>query len=303
MAQRVIHVSRRSFWILSRYLSKPDNPDVKLPGDLIFYSRAAHARSLEASLETINAQKHAWFSNICTQQQSYPPLAVGTDSKHPPYVVISDAYLEKTMEERIDVKNLPIDHLEEGKLVFQDQSHENVDAMIFCTGYRADLPFFSSEILDQLGFQPDDELQPLLLHKTVFPKNLFGMAFVGLYRGPYFGVMELQARWACMVFSGNLPPPSKEEITLGIAEEQKIRAMVPRPQFPHGNYVGLCEELAQQIGVAPNLETIEIKDPDLYQKLMDGPFTVASYRLEGFGRKPSIALPMIEQINKRFLGS
>ena len=28
---------------------------------------------------------------------------------------------------------------------------------------------------------------------------------VGLYRGPYFATMELQARWACGTFSGRLP--------------------------------------------------------------------------------------------------
>jgi dimethylaniline monooxygenase (N-oxide forming) len=297
-AEKVIHIAPGSFWVLSRHLKHPKDPAKKLPGDLIFYNRASHLKSISVPLEDINTKKHAWFRSICNQGKLCSELEVTTHPKHPPYVAISDNYVQGVFDKRIHVKKVRIDHLEDGKMIFKDGKSEQVDSIICCTGYQTELPFFEAGILKELEFRPEDKLQPLLLHKTVFPKNLSGIAFVGFYRGPFFGAMELQARWACMAFSGKIPLPSQEEIELGIIEERKIREMQPRPQFPHGDYVGLCEDLAQQIGAAPDLEKIKEEDPKLYKQLMDGPFTAASYRLNGFGSDRELALHLIEQINK-----
>ncbi len=293
-AKHVSHIASKSFWIIPRYLTEK-----KLPADLIFYSRAADLKSKDLPLEQNNASKNSWFRSLCVDQEKYPELKNDTDLKAPPFVAISDSYVKDVEEKRIDVKKLTIDHLEADKIVFENGQSENSDAIICCTGYQAALLFFREDVLKELEFKPEDKLQPLLLHKTVFPKNLPGLAFVGMYRGPYFGVMELQARWACMAFSGKVPLPTEAEINLGIEEEKKIRDQQPRPQFPHGNYVGFCEDLARQIGAAPNLEKIKEEGPELHKKLMDGPFTVASYRLNGFGSNPTLARQNIEQINQR----
>jgi dimethylaniline monooxygenase (N-oxide forming) len=296
-AEKVIHVAPKSFWILPRHLKNPKDPTKDLPGDLIFYSRASQQKSAGISLEEVYVKKHSWFRTICDQGKKCPDLEVTTSPKHPPYVAISDQYVDSVAKKYIDVKKIRVDRLEKGKIVFQDGKSEQIDSIIYCTGYRTELPFFNHEILKALEFLPEDKFQPLLLHKTVFPKNLSGLAFVGMYRGPFFGAMELQARWACMAFSGKIPLPSQPEIEQGIIEEQKIREMQPRPQFPHGDYVGFCEDLAKQIGVAPDLAKIETEDPKLFQKLVNGPFTVASYRLHGYGNDPQCALHLIEQIN------
>lgn len=71
---------------------------------------------------------------------------------------------------------------------------------------------------------------------------------------------------------------------------------MPRPQFPHGDYVGFCEDLAKQIGAQPDLEKIKIEDPDLYQKLWTGPLTPEHYRLTGFGSNPESAQRAIQKI-------
>ena len=72
---------------------------------------------------------------------------------------------------------------------------------------------------------------------------------VGLYHGPYFGIMELQARWAAALLSGTVAPPTAEEAAEGLARELEIRDRMPRPQFPHGEYVAFADELAAAIGV------------------------------------------------------
>lgn len=128
------------------------------------------------------------------------------------------------------------------------------DAIILCTGFGPSLPFLSEELKRALGYDPTDRLQPLLLHKATFPPSPSpspsppNLAFVGMYRGPYFAAMELQAKWAAAVFSQSLPPPSEEAIQEGIEAEKGIRDQVPRPQFPHGDYVGFCNDLGRELG-------------------------------------------------------
>lgn len=278
-AARVTNFMRRPVWILPRYLSKQ-------PLDLVFYSRAAAERSKGIAPEELNKIKNCWFQTLCKLQgEVCPDLEVKAPATTPPFVSISDTYLESVAKGKIEVKTGVIDRF------------ENFDAIIFCTGYQIAFPFLDPDTLSKLAFRPDDQHQPLLLHKTVFHPSLPKMAFVGMNRGPYFGTMELQARWACMSFGGQIPLPSDEEMQKGIKDELEIRERVPRPQFPHGDYVTFSEDLASQIGVVPNFTIMKKEEPRLYQRLWDGPFSNASYRLSGFGKNPQVALELIERMN------
>ncbi|CAM9573862.1 unnamed protein product, partial [Hapterophycus canaliculatus] len=69
-----------------------------------------------------------------------------------------------------------------------------VDHVIFCTGLRPRLRFLPEELLRLLEFDENDLLQPLVLHLQTWNPRVPGLGFVGVYRGPYFGSMELQAR-------------------------------------------------------------------------------------------------------------
>jgi dimethylaniline monooxygenase (N-oxide forming) len=95
--------------------------------------------------------------------------------------------------------------------------------------------------------------------------------------------------------------PSKEEMLEGIKQEEQIRDQLPRPQFPHGNYVKRCNELASLIGVLPDLEGLKKQNPPLHEKLFNGPFTTASFRLQGFGSNPEVASKIIDEINQSTL--
>ena len=85
-----------------------------------------------------------------------------------------------------------------------------------------------------------------------------------------------------MTFSGKTQLPSIEEMEKGVEQEKNIRDLEAKPQFSH-NYFRLCDEIAAQIRVLPDFATLMTEDPNLYEMLMNGPFTVACYRLFGFG--------------------
>ncbi len=297
-AKSVTNIFHRAMWILPRYLPSAKKPEQKLPLDLIFYSRAANARSQGVPAEELNARKSNWFRGLTKQGEKCPELAVETAPSSSQFVVISDAYTEQVEAGKIALKKGSIERMEQGKLIFKDGSALDADAVIFCTGYQTEIPFFSKDILSSLDFDPADQLQPLLLHKTVFHPNLPGIAFIGMYRGPFFGILELQSRWACMALSKKITAPSKQEMENGIQVERQIREARPRPQFPHGDYVNFADDLARQIGALPDWKKFESENPSLHNKLWEGPLTAASYRLTGFGSNPDVALPLIDRINQ-----
>lgn len=133
---------------------------------------------------------------------------------------------------------------------------------------------------------------PVLLHETVWAKGVDGLAFVGFYRGPYFGVMELQARWAAGVFAGDIAAPLPAEIDKGVSAAREIRQTVPRPQFPYANYVGLADGLAKRVGCYPELSA---SDP-FYSRVYDGCLVPSHFRLSGKHSNRAVAEQVIESI-------
>lgn len=298
VAESVTNVYRRTMWLMPRYLASFHNPEKKLPLDLLFYTRAANALSQGTPIEVSNVRKGNWFKNVLKQEEKCSELAVEVGPATPPFVVVSDRYAENVQEGKIALKKGALERMEKSRLHFEDGSSLEADAVIFCTGYQTELPFLSQENQDLIEFDPQDQLQPLLMHKTVFHPDLPQAAFVGMYRGPFFSTIELQARWACMVFSQKIPVPSLEDMEKGIQFERKIREAIPRQQFPHGDYVNFTDDIAKQAAVLPNWEEIRAENPELYRKTWSGPLSGASYRLTGFGANPELAETMINRINQ-----
>jgi dimethylaniline monooxygenase (N-oxide forming) len=295
-AKEVYSIFPRIKWVMSRYLKERDSARI-LPFDLALYSRATVSKYQGLAPHELNARIQNIYSTLCHKQAEIcPELALPVTSAAPLFLSISDSYLLEVKRGTIVPKKGSITRVEGSTLHLSNGESIIVDSLIFCTGYRADLPFFSPQIQEQLGFRQDDPdlIQPFLLYKTVFHPELPNMAFVGMARlGIVFGPAELQARLACLTLSGKLPWPTKAAMEEGIRAEQTLRDMNPRPQFVRG-YIGFCDDLAKMIGVLPDFDTLREEDPPLYAKLWDGPFTTASYRLTGFGSDRAFATKKID---------
>lgn len=290
-AKEVTNVIHNPFWVLPRLIPKYyDQPEKRLPSDLVFYTRKPRPLNpslLQDSTFTINK----YFKSIVGNDQSEcsEALKMDLESNEPARVIISDSYLNEVTKRHIHVKKGNIKEFDDNGLIFEDNSRLNADAVIFSTGYQLHLPFFDKSILDQLGYVEHDQLQPLLLYKCTFHPDLPNLAFVGVYRGPYFTVMELQARWASMVFNNEIPLPPRATMLNGIRGELDIREQKPRPQFPHGDYVQLADSLAQEIKALPNFNSLQQENPTLYKILWEGPVVPGHYRFFGPHNKPEIA--------------
>lgn len=167
-----------------------------------------------------------------------------------------------------------------------------VDVIIFATGYKpTSFPsFLSQQILKELAYQPNDKFLPLLLYDQILHPSLISYSsnahstdetthvhagFIGMYNGPYFGVLESQARYLAGLFQGSIKPPPKSELEEQIARFKAMREgrnsgkLELREQASWGDYLGIMEELDRRI--------LEVKapQPDQVRRGIDKAISVA----------------------------
>ena len=157
-------------------------------------------------------------------------------------------------------------------VTFTDGSTETVEVIVCATGYDVDLPY-----LDALGLGLD------LYHRT-FDPDLPGLGVMGqfLALGPYFPLLELQARWIVAVFSGEVDLPGDAE----------MRAVIARGRPPLDAHNALALTLSEALGVSPE----PLDWPGLAEPLVFGPLLPPRYRLSGPGAQPGAAARFAEQL-------
>ncbi|TSK58148.1 Dimethylaniline monooxygenase [N-oxide-forming] 5 [Bagarius yarrelli] len=170
-------------------------------------------------------------------------------------------------------------------VVFVNETiEEGIDAVVFCTGYKAIFPFLlTSNINNPVG--------KVSLYKNVFPLSLehHTLAFIGLVSatGPVMPVVEMQARWTTRVFAGlnKLPPVS----VMQKLSEKDWKAKLKRHSCPNKaslnvDYIPYMDSIAKEIGVRPNFLWLFLTDPGLGFRVMFGPCTPYQFRLFGPGQ-------------------
>jgi dimethylaniline monooxygenase (N-oxide forming) len=102
---------------------------------------------------------------------------------------------------------------------FVDGSEEEVDLVVYCTGYKITFPFFRPEVLAA----PDNKLP---LYRRVVSVERPGLYFIGFIQplGPIMPLAEAQVEWVADVLSGRAGLPAADEMRREIAvEEEKQR--------------------------------------------------------------------------------
>lgn len=156
------------------------------------------------------------------------------------------------------------------QVVFEDGTEASFDVLIFGTGYGFDLPFLDAASKNVLATdQPHMQLWRHTLHPE-FP----GLAFLGYYNaiGPYFPVLELQARWIAGMFSGQCPVPDEPALRVALAAQRENGPLAERYPMHH-----LVLLFARALGVLPRPQNW----PGLHRQLLFGPLCSNLFRLEG----------------------
>jgi len=117
-----------------------------------------------------------------------------------------------------------IDRFTGGRWVrFVDGSEEEVDLVVYCTGYKITFPFFRPEVLQA----PDNRLP---LYRRVVSVERPGLYFIGFIQplGPIMPLAEAQAEWVADVLAGRaaLPAPAEMQREIAVEEERQRKRFV-----------------------------------------------------------------------------
>ncbi|CAM9749616.1 unnamed protein product [Ectocarpus sp. 12 AP-2014] len=233
----------------------------RVPLDLALYSRRARAGSkLTPALEKLESSRKFLVelagsdpgdAHEALRLSQRSENSHGSDSGSV-RVVVSDDFLDRVRDGCIEIRQRLIALETTGRTVrFSDGEVEEVDHVILCTGLGPSLGFLPGDVLRQFEHDKGDLLQPLILHLQAWNPSVPDLGFVGIYRGPYFGVIELQARWIARMWSGAVPMPTEAESAAALQESRSVRTATPRPQFPT-DYVDMMEGLAGVAGLLPS---------------------------------------------------
>ncbi|XP_058556347.1 dimethylaniline monooxygenase [N-oxide-forming] 4 [Neofelis nebulosa] len=172
----------------------------------------------------------------------------------------------------------------ETSAVFEDGTvEENLDVVIFTTGYTFSFPFLEEPLKSLCT-------KKIFLYKQVFPSNLerATLAIIGLIslKGSILSGTELQARWATRVFKGLCKiPPSPKLMAEATKKEQLIERDVMKDISKDKlEYITYMDDIAACIGTKPSVPFLFLKDPRLAWEVFFGPCTPYQYRLKGPGK-------------------
>jgi hypothetical protein len=108
-----------------------------------------------------------------------------------------------------------IESLDEHSVRFVDGQEEQIDVIVWCTGYTITFPFLPTDVLEA----KDNELP---LYRMVVPPDLDGLYFIALLQplGAMMPLAEAQSEWVADLLAGDSALPSREEMRKEIADRR-----------------------------------------------------------------------------------
>jgi len=99
---------------------------------------------------------------------------------------------------------------------FVDGTSEEIDTIVWCTGYRITFPFLGAEVVETAGNRVS------LFQRVVHPDRP-GLYFIGLVQplGAIMPIAELQSEWVADVIEGHAALPAPTEMREAIREEEE----------------------------------------------------------------------------------
>lgn len=185
-----------------------------------------------------------------------------------------------------------VERLEDRRVVFVDGSGHDVDAVVYCTGYRPGpslLPPAPAHERDGATVPPVPR-SARDLYKLTIPPDHPNVAVIGFARGQIGAITlstELQARWWALIVSGKRRLPSRGEMRRHAAS---LRHHGRRFHQPTRTTPCFAYSVARQdIGCEPDLFELFLTDRRLWFAVLMGPVCAAHFRLRGPHATPDAA--------------
>ncbi|EHK18044.1 uncharacterized protein TRIVIDRAFT_57871 [Trichoderma virens Gv29-8] len=274
----IYHAIQRPIWVFPLYTT-PEPTFAAAPFaplDLGSYNINNRPRPLENTQGHISQEHanmvHTIFESSLGDQEQFSPLMMPNEQERdqPAYLAVSDWYSEFVRSGMITLSFGKVLSLE-GDLVTLDDHGAQIDdiaAVVLATGFDPSpcVNFLPKQILETLQHSPRHYSQALALafHGTHHPE-VPNLGFVGFYRSPYWGIMQMHARFIADLWSGQTGSKS-EALERKLQTDDSIKRTLnlrddPRlSQFPMGDYMYLMQEFSEALSI-PMHESIMPKTP------------------------------------------
>ncbi|MGW0827658.1 flavin-containing monooxygenase [Streptomyces sp. NPDC002845] len=159
-------------------------------------------------------------------------------------VTISDEILSRIRHGALTPRPA-IDSIDGSRVLFTDQSSEEADAIVYCTGFRMNFPFLPA------GW-PAGPRGSVELYKRVVAPDRPGLYFIGLVRplGAITRLVEAQAHWVARIVDGEAGLPSSEIMRKEISDY--LSGIADR--------YGESEGSSIQVDVVPYLQELRVEE-------------------------------------------
>jgi len=198
-------------------------------------------------------------------------------------------------------------------VVFDDNTEEEVDEIVCCTGFGNHFAFLETEEnakdLQLQQVAKDAQISHNLYKHCVHPLTGADLFFIGFVR-PCFGAIpplaEMQARWYAQLCSGNVQLVDKETMIKHSEIYVKYIENLFTPYRTNRivnltDHVMYGDDISRLIGCRPNFVRMFFTDPKLWLKCQMGVIMNAQYRLCGPHARPIEARRIIDKT--RWVGS
>jgi hypothetical protein len=171
-----------------------------------------------------------------------------------PHMSVSDWYCDFVRSGLITVSHGKVEAMK-GDTAYTSIGQGEINeiaAVVIATGFDPTpcLNFLPEDIRQKLSHSPKHVNQPLALafHGTHHP-DIPNLGFVGFYRNPYWGVMEMHARYLTKLWSDPTSAPLQRKLvddnsiqtTLSLRDDPRVS------QYPMGDYPYLMQEFAEAL--------------------------------------------------------
>ncbi|KAI1873088.1 uncharacterized protein JN550_003341 [Neoarthrinium moseri] len=233
-----------------------------LPCDLPAYNKAVRPQPLKntqghISVDAAKAFNLIYQSVLGTDQEDFSAqIKIGSEfHEQQPFLAMSSQYADFVRSGLITVSHGKVSALSGTSASVEPSGEEirDIAAVVVATGFdpAQSLKFLPPEVLETISYSPSHPTVPaaLAFHGTHHPA-LPTLGFVGFYRSPYWGVMEMQARFVTELWTSCSKPSALAD---ALAKDDTIQRMAalrtdPRAsQFPMGDYVYLMQEFAKAL--------------------------------------------------------
>ena len=275
LSRKVYHIHSRPFWTLPTYLpyEAPDETVSFLPLDLAMYDLSRRPPGqIEYGLGPLSDEKiektNSYFRTLLgSEYESYghsqQPCSSAKPESQPEWVAIGNDYAEFVRSGGVEpimgrvtsiqpqsdtgIASIEIESSSGSRIL------DDVTTVVMATGFTPfdALSFLPRDVLSILEYDTTDSVLPLILDQGgTLRSEMPDIGFVGFYRGPYWGVMEMQARLLGEQWVGQRHTPARIESD---GQREILRALrqpsseIHRGQFPMGDYVGLMEMFAKDL--------------------------------------------------------